>query len=77
MKRKVAAAFVMLDGAGQILGYYTLSAYGIRLSDLPPKLAKKLPGTTPSGYPSAADWLSAGSIKVRSLGRFADGRPSP
>lgn len=33
----------MLDEGGQILGYYTLSAYGIRLAELPPDLAKKLP----------------------------------
>jgi hypothetical protein len=42
-KRKVAAPFVMLDPMGQILGYYTLSAYGIRVSELPPQVAKGLP----------------------------------
>ena len=41
--RKIAAPFVMVDASRIILGYYTLSAYGIRLSELPPNLAKKLP----------------------------------
>jgi GNAT superfamily N-acetyltransferase len=42
-KRKVAAPFVMLDTERRIVGYYTLSAYGIRSSELPPGVAKKLP----------------------------------
>lgn len=42
-KRKVAAPFVMVDPARRILGYYTLSAYGIRLAELPLHLARKLP----------------------------------
>jgi GNAT superfamily N-acetyltransferase len=42
-RRKVAAPFVMVDAARQILGYYTLSAYSIRVVELPPELAKKLP----------------------------------
>ena len=42
-KRKVAAPFVMLDEAGAIAGYYTLSAYAVRPVDLPPAVAKKLP----------------------------------
>lgn len=42
-KRKVAAPFVMVTGSGEIAGYYTLSAYGIRLAELPPELARKLP----------------------------------
>jgi GNAT superfamily N-acetyltransferase len=33
----------MLDPQRRILGYYTLSAYGIRSGALPPALAKKLP----------------------------------
>ncbi len=33
----------MVDEARSILGYYTLSAYGIRAVELPPELAKKLP----------------------------------
>lgn len=43
LKRKIAAPFVMLDPQRRILGYYTLSAYGIRSGALPPALAKKLP----------------------------------
>ena len=42
-RRKVAAPFVMMDSARRIVGYYTLSAYGIRSAELPPAVAKKLP----------------------------------
>jgi len=42
-KRKVAAPFVMVDSADRVVGYYTLSAYGIRIGDLPPEFANKLP----------------------------------
>ena len=42
-KRRVAAPFVMVDEARRVLGYYTLSAYGLRLAELPPDMAKKLP----------------------------------
>lgn len=42
-KRKVAAPFVMLDSERRIVGYYTLSAYGVRTTELPPAVAKKLP----------------------------------
>jgi GNAT superfamily N-acetyltransferase len=33
----------MVDQTRRILGYYTLSAYGIRITELPPRVAKKLP----------------------------------
>lgn len=39
---RVAAPFVMVDGARQVLGYYTLSAYGVRPVDLPQTVVKKL-----------------------------------
>ena len=42
-KRKVAAPFVLVDETRRILGYYTLSAYGVRVDELPPDLAEKLP----------------------------------
>ena len=42
-KRKVAAPFVLVDQTGQILGYYTLSAYSILLKDLPEQTARKVP----------------------------------
>ena len=42
-KRRVAAPFVMLDKDRSIVGYYTLSAYGIKLAELPPDAVKKLP----------------------------------
>ena len=42
-KRKVAAPFVLVDPHGNVAGYYTLSAYAIRLIELPPDVARKLP----------------------------------
>ncbi|MCB9385482.1 MAG: GNAT family N-acetyltransferase [Bryobacterales bacterium] len=42
-RRKAAAPFVMLAPSGAIAGYYTLSAYAVRLIDLPPAIAKTLP----------------------------------
>jgi GNAT superfamily N-acetyltransferase len=42
-KRKVATPFVMLDRELRVAGYYALSAYGIRGTELPPAVAKKLP----------------------------------
>ena len=42
-RRKVAAPFVLVDQDGSIAGYYTLSAYAIRLGELPETIAKRLP----------------------------------
>ncbi len=42
-RRKVAAPFVLVDQSGSIAGYYTLSAYAIRLGDLPEAIGRKLP----------------------------------
>ena len=42
-KRKVAAPFVMVNPARLVIGYYTLSAYGIRPAELPRDIAEKLP----------------------------------
>jgi len=43
-KRKVAVPFVLVEqGKLQVLGYYTLSSYGILLGDLPDNVIKKLP----------------------------------
>ena len=42
-KRKVAAPFVMVDEAPRVLGYYTLSSYEVRVAELPPDVARKLP----------------------------------
>jgi GNAT superfamily N-acetyltransferase len=42
-RRRVAATFVLVDAKGSILGYYTLSAYGIKLGALPNEVAKRLP----------------------------------
>jgi GNAT superfamily N-acetyltransferase len=45
-RRLVAAPFVLIDTAAPkaICGYYTLSSFGIALGDLPPDVARKLPG---------------------------------
>ncbi len=43
-RRKVAAPFVLVKrGKSQVLGYYTLSSYGILLEDLPDNVIKNLP----------------------------------
>lgn len=42
MKRRVAACYVMAY-AETVIGYYTLSAAGVALPDLPPEIAKRLP----------------------------------
>ena len=39
----MAAPYVMVDETHRIVGYYTLSAYGVRLAELPFDVAKKLP----------------------------------
>ncbi len=45
-RRHVAAPFVAVPAAGSraVLGYYTLSAFGVELTELPDETAKKLPG---------------------------------
>jgi GNAT superfamily N-acetyltransferase len=45
VRRRVAAAFVLVDANQRrtILGYYTLSAFGIVLRDLPQDIIKRLP----------------------------------
>lgn len=52
-RRKVAAPFVLVDTSGSsdaIVGYYTLSAYSVKLGELPQAVAKKLPRYPPR-YP--------------------------
>ena len=56
-RRKVAAPFVMVDSNRNVVGYYTLSSYAVRSSELPPEIARKLPK-----YPL---------IPATLLGRFA------
>ncbi|MCA9250877.1 MAG: GNAT family N-acetyltransferase [Phycisphaerales bacterium] len=44
MRRRVTACYVAIDNAtDQIAGYYTLAAFGIVITELPPDLVKKLP----------------------------------
>jgi ribosomal protein S18 acetylase RimI-like enzyme len=43
-RRRIATCFVANEKtSGQVAGYYTLSACGVALDDLPPDLKKKLP----------------------------------
>ena len=42
-RRRVAAPFVATAGSVKVLGFYTLSATSIQLTDVPAALAKKLP----------------------------------
>jgi ribosomal protein S18 acetylase RimI-like enzyme len=41
--KKVAAAFVITPDGETIAGFYTLSAHVVKLDDLPPNVARKLP----------------------------------
>jgi predicted GNAT family N-acyltransferase len=44
-RRRVASCFILTqaDEPARVLGYYTLSALSIALTDLPPSIAKRLP----------------------------------
>jgi GNAT superfamily N-acetyltransferase len=43
-RRRIAACFVLASAkTGQVVGYYTLSAYTVAATDLPPDLTRKLP----------------------------------
>lgn len=43
-KKRIAAPFVYIDPATErIVGYYTLSSYGVKIADLPVPVARKLP----------------------------------
>jgi predicted GNAT family N-acyltransferase len=44
-RRRVASCFILTraDEPAQVLGYYTLSALSIALTDLPPSITKRLP----------------------------------
>lgn len=43
VRRRVASCFVLLDGAGQVAGYYTLAAAGVVPADLPDDVVRRLP----------------------------------
>lgn len=42
-RRRVAAPFVATENGSKVLGFYTLSATSIQLTDIPHELSKKLP----------------------------------
>lgn len=69
-RRKAAAVFVLVDQGRTVLGYYTLSAYAVRLGELPEETARKLPR-----YPLIPATLLGrlavhGAARGRGLGRF-------
>ena len=43
VRRRVASCFVLLDGAGQVAGYYTLAAASVVPADLPDEVVRRLP----------------------------------
>lgn len=44
LKRKAATVFVLIDSIeANVIAYYTLSSFSIELTEIEPKLAKKLP----------------------------------
>ena len=61
-KRKVAAPFVLVDADGHVAGYYTLSAYAIRVGELLLDVARKLPK-----YPLIPERFWVGSLSVRPI----------
>jgi GNAT superfamily N-acetyltransferase len=69
-RRKAAAPFVMLDKNGSIVGYYTLSAYSIHLSELPDAVAKKLPRYPRLPATMLGRLAVASSHRGQKLGRF-------
>jgi GNAT superfamily N-acetyltransferase len=85
VRRRVANAFVALDQAGAIAGFYTLAATGLPLPDLPPEEARRLPR-----YPllpavllgrlavarSAAGQGLGGALVVDALGRALRAEPA-
>ena len=60
IRRRVTACFVALTSSRAIAGYYTLASASVRLADLPPDTASKLPR-----YPS---------VPAVRMGRLAVGR---
>lgn len=59
MRRRVAACYVAseTEGSGRVAGFYTLSAAGVPLAEVPPALARRLP--------------RYGAVPVARLGRLA------
>ena len=69
-RRRIAAPFAASDDGGKVLGFYTLSATSIQLTDVPAQLAKKLPR-----YPRLPATLLGRlatdlSVRGAGLGRF-------
>lgn len=43
VRRRVASCFLLLDGSGQVVGYYTLAAASVVPADLPDDVVRRLP----------------------------------
>lgn len=69
MSRRLAAAFVMTSGKGELAGFYTLSSFTITSIDLPERLAKRLP----SRLPIPATLLGRMGVDVNWKGRGLGG----
>ena len=68
VKRKAATCFVAVTSDGQILGYYTLAATGVALSNIPTGFRKKLPR-----YPTVPAVLMGRLAVDRKYGGFGLG----
>jgi len=69
-RRKIAAPFVLVGEDSAILGYYTVSAYSVQLSELPEAISRRLPR-----YPLVPATLLgrlaiSSSCRGTNLGRF-------
>jgi len=69
-RRRVATPFVMADGAGSIVGYYTLSAYGVQLPQFPEAIVRKLPRYPILPATMLGRLAISQSHQGRNLGRF-------
>jgi GNAT superfamily N-acetyltransferase len=43
VRRRVASCYVLVHHERGLAGFYTISAYGIQINEVPPQFAKKLP----------------------------------
>ena len=69
-RRRVAAPFVLIGPNGALAGYYTLSAYSVRLGELPEATAKKLPHYPLPPATLLGRLAVAASCRGQHLGRF-------
>jgi predicted GNAT family N-acyltransferase len=68
--RRIATAFVLTTGNQEVAGFYTLSSLSISNTDLPEKLAKKLPSRNPIGVTLLGRMAIHTELKGKGLGEF-------